>query len=106
MVDAKPIDAGANLVACLDFGVFRRQGVEEGAVAAAEVADADRAVLVANHFEVLAGQKLVRYAHVTFTADHEAARWDLELLADERPLQTDQNRAAPRFRLDGSRADL
>ena len=44
LLDAEAVDAGPDLVAAVHLGVLRRQRVEERAVAAAEVADADGAV--------------------------------------------------------------
>src|ERR1051325_2118006 len=98
IVDAEAIHAGGDLVALMHFRVLRGQRVEEGAVAAAEVADADRAVAVADHFEVAAGEELVGHAHVAFAADDETVRRDLELLPFQRAFDTYQHRARRRGR--------
>src|SRR6266540_1061845 len=75
----------------MDLRVLRRQRVEERSVAAAEVADADRAVGVGEDFEVAAGEELVGHAHVALAADDETGDRDLELLAAERPLDADEH---------------
>src|SRR4051794_39817099 len=80
MLDAEAVHAGADLVAAVDLRILRRQRVEEGAVPAAEVADADRAVGVGEDFEVAAGEELVGHAHMALAADDEAGDRDLELL--------------------------
>src|SRR5688500_12180379 len=98
MIDAEPIYARTNLIACLHLRVLRRECVEKSAVAAAEVADANRALLVADHFEMFARQELIGDADMTLASDHEAAGRNLELLPGQGALQADQNRA--RCRLD------
>src|SRR3954469_16043164 len=93
MLDAEAVHAGPNLVAALHFGVLSRERVEIRAVAAAKIADANRAVGIGADFEVAARQKLVGNAHMTFAADDETVLRDLELLSVERTADADQNRA-------------
>src|SRR4051794_22489059 len=93
VLDAEAVHAGPNLVAALHFGVLGRERVEVRAVAAAEVADANRAVGIGADFEVAAREKLVGTAHMTFAADDETVLRDLELLSVERTADADQNRA-------------
>src|SRR5438045_959389 len=82
-LDPKPVHSGPDLIAGGHFGVLGWEGIEERAVPAAEVADADGAFGIGDDFEVLARQELVGDAHVALAADDEAGRRDLELL----PLQ-------------------
>src|SRR5437879_3369187 len=74
MFDAEAVHPCSDLVAALHFGVLGRQRIEVRAVAAAEVADADRAVRIGPDFEVAAGEKFVGNADVSFAADDETAR--------------------------------
>src|SRR2546428_6537684 len=98
VLDAEAIHARPNLVAAVHLGVAGRQRIEERAVAAAEVADADRAVGVGHHLEVLAGEKLVWYAHVAFPAHDQSGGRNLELLPFEQAVDAHQPDAFP-FRL-------
>src|SRR5438128_3797128 len=95
VLDAETINAGTNLIAAVHLGVARRQGIEEGAVAAAEVADADRAVGVGHHLEVLAGQKFVGHAHVAFPPHDQSGGRNLELLSLEQTVDAHQHDAFP-----------
>src|SRR4051794_22035334 len=99
MLDSESIDPGANLIAALDLRIVRRQRVQKRAVAAAEVADMDRAVSAGADLEVPPRKKFVRHADVAFAANHEPRRWNLELLPVQRTIDADQNR--PRRRCSG-----
>src|SRR5205814_10552579 len=78
--DTEAIIACPNLIAAVHLRVLRRQRIEKRSIPAAEVADADDAVGVGDHFEMFARQEFVRHAHVTFASDDQTARRDLELL--------------------------
>src|SRR5258708_2108436 len=54
--DAETVYARSDFVAALHFRVLGRQRIEVRAVAAAEVADADRAVGIGPYFEVAPGR--------------------------------------------------
>src|ERR1051326_3575898 len=94
MLDAEAVHARADLVAAVHLRIFRRQRIQECAVPAAEVADADRAVGVGEDFEVAAREELVGHAHVALAADHEAGDRNLELLPAQRALDADEHGAA------------
>src|SRR4051812_41938037 len=91
LLDFETVDASTDLVARMHLRVSRGQRVEEGAVAAAEIADADGAVFLANDFEVTAREEFIGDAHVSLAADHETSWRHFELLPGERPFETDQN---------------
>src|ERR1051325_3505981 len=92
--DPEAIHARADLISPMHLRVPRGQGVQKRAVARPEVADADRAVGVGEDFEVAAGEELVGHAHVAFAADNQPRDRDLELLACQRPLDADEDRAS------------
>src|SRR5688500_1735892 len=75
------------------------QGGQERAVAAAEIADADGAVLLADDLEMAAGEKLVRNPYVALAPDDQSVLRDLEFLPHQRPLDADQYRPPCRSRL-------
>src|ERR1700741_830649 len=93
LFDLETVHSGADLIAGVNLGVACGERVEERAVAAAEVADADETVFVARDFEVTAREKLVGHAHVAFASNHESALWDLELLSGQRTFDADQHHA-------------
>src|SRR5436190_14018982 len=98
MLDAEAVVARANLIAGMHLRIARRQRVEERSVSAAEIADADDSFGVGDDFEVLARQELIRNAHVSFAADDQTARRNLELLSIQRTIDADEHRALRRHR--------
>src|SRR5947208_1353943 len=64
LLDPKAVHPGADLVTAAHLGVSGGEGVEEGAVATAEVAHADVPLRVGRYFEMLARKELVRDAHM------------------------------------------
>src|SRR6185503_7903723 len=105
MFHTKSVDACPDLVAALLFRVVRGQRVEKCAVSAAEITDANRTVAVDRDLEMLAGKIFIRHAHVTFAADDESVRRNLEFLSEKRSVDADEHGTKRlRQRFDRSRA--
>src|SRR5688500_17516064 len=101
LFDAKPIHACPDLVTPLHLRIPRRERVEEGPVAAAEVTDTDGAVGVGDDLEMFAREKLVGNLDMTFSSDHQTRCRDLELLTDERTIDAHEQVALGSSVLDG-----